>query len=301
MIDRDKIRITLDRGTLHFTQPVNGIVFGAVFHGAGHIHVSPPNQYESQQLELFIKQDGLNSAFDEAVFTFTDQTFDEVSPKVQPGGTPENDGLYAVRMQQNEDLGAAFLPRLFKSVMGTGGFRTRSALFLADVKTAEHGWIEALFDASEPEEINVGRWVDVGPVKHFDIWTSFPANNRSASAAFDVPFAKADYAIQGYDLDTAVTNSSELAATAKIKIETRWSGERVLLFGLDSNLRVDKITESEGAPLTFFEARETKDRNQSYGDYVAVVLPAPTVSGQARTFTIHYAGKHVIRQVGPGQ
>jgi Peptidase family M1 domain len=298
VIDRDRIRITLDSGTLHFTQPVNGIVFGAVFHGTGHIRVSPPNQYESQQLELFIKQDGLNATFDDAVFTFTDKTFDEVSAKLQPGGAATNDGLYATRMQQNEDLGAAFLPRLFKSVMGAD--RTKSALFLADVKTAEHGWIEALYDASEPEEINVGRWVDVGPVKHFDIWTSFPANNRSASAAFDVPFAKADYVIQSYDMDLAVTNSSELTATAKVKIETRWPGERVLLFGLDSNLRVDKITESEGAPLTFLEARETKDRNQSYGDYVAVVLPAPTVSGQTRTFTIHYAGKHVIRQVGPG-
>ncbi len=260
--------------------------------------VSPPNQYESQQVELFIKQDGLTVAFDDAVFSFTDKTFDEVSAKLQPGGTPENDGLYATRMQLNEDLGAAFLPRLFKSVMGAD--RTKSALFLADVKTAERGWIEALYDASEPEEINVGRWVDVGPVKHFDIWTSFPANNRSASAAFDVPFAKADYVVKSYDMELAVTNSSELTATAKVKIETRWPGEHVLLFGLDSNLRVDKITESDGPPLFFVEARETRDRNQSYGDYVAVVLPAKTESGKTSTFTIHYAGKHVIRQVGPG-
>jgi aminopeptidase N len=260
--------------------------------------VSPPNQYESRQLELFIKQDGLNATFDEAAFSFTDKTFDEISAKVQWAGTSPNDGLYATRMQQNEDLGAAFLPRLFKSVMGAD--RSKSALFLADVKTAEHGWIEALNDASVPEEISVGRWVDVGPVKHFDIWTSFPANNRSASDAFNVPLAKADYMIQSYDMDLTVTNSSELTATAKVRIETRWPGERVLLFGLDSNLRVDKVTESDGAPLYFVEARETKDRNQPYGDYVAVTLPAPTESGQTRTFTIHYAGKRVIRQVGPG-
>lgn len=298
VIERDRVRITLESGTLHFTQPMNGIVFGAVFHGSGHIRVSLPNQYESQQLELFIKQDGLNAAFDDAVFSFTDKTFDEISAKVQWGGTPAGDSLYATRIQQNEDLGAAFLPRLFKSVMGTD--RTKSALFLADVKTAEHGWIEALYDAAEPEEIKVGRWVDVGQVKNFDIWTSFPANNRSASDAFDVPLAKADYMIKSYDMDVAVTNNSELTATANVKIETRWPGERVLLFGLDSNLRVDKVSESEGAPLTFFEARQSKDRNQSYGDYVVVVLPAPTQANQIRTFTIHYAGKRVIQQVGPG-
>jgi Peptidase family M1 domain len=298
VIERDRIRITLDSGTLHFTQPVNGIVFGAVFSGAGHIRVSAPNQYESQQLELFIKQDGLNATFDEAAFSFTDKSFDEISAKVQWGGSSPNDGLYATRMQQNEDLGAAFLPRLFKSVMGTD--RTKSALFLADVRTAEHGWLEALYDASEPEEINVGRWVDVGSVKHFDIWTSFPAHDVSATDAFNVPFAKADYVIKSYDMDLAVTNSSELTATDKVEIETRWPGERVLLLGLDSNLRVDKVSESDGPPLFFVEAHETKDRNQSYGDYVAVVLPAPTEPGQTRTLTIHYAGKRVIRQVGPG-
>jgi aminopeptidase N len=146
----------------------------------------------------------------------------------------------------------------------------------------------------------VGRWVDVGAQKHFDIWTSFPAHDVTASTAFNVPLAKADYAIQGYDMAVVVTNSSDLSATAKVKMETRWPGERVLLFGLDSNLRVDRVTESDGPPLNFIQSRETKDRNQSYGDFVAVTLPAPTEAGQVRTLTLHYAGKRVIRQVGPG-
>jgi hypothetical protein len=298
LIERDRMRITLESGTLHFTQPVNGIVFGAVFSGAGHLQVTPPNPLEAQQLEFFTRQKTMNAAFDQAVFSFTDKAFDEISAKVQWAGTSPNDALYATRMQQNEDLGAAFLPRLFKSVMGAD--RTKSALFLADVKIREYGWVDALYDASEPEEIKVGRWVDVGPLKNFDVWMSFPAHDVSASTAFDVPFAKDDYAIKSYDMEVAVTNNSELTATAKVKIETRWPGERVLLWGLDSNLRVDKVTESDGPPLFFVEARESKDRNQSYGDYVAVVLPAPTESSQTRTFTIHYSGKRVIRKVGPG-
>ena len=297
-IVRDRIHIMLDSGTLHFTQPVNGIVTGAVFHGAGRIQVSPPNQYESQQLQFFIKQDGLSATFDEAAFSFTDKTFDEISAKAQWGGTSPNDGLYATRMQQNEDLGAAFLPRLFKSVMGAD--RTKSALFLADVKTAKSGWVAALYDASEPEEIKVGRWVDVGPLKNFDIWTSFPAHGISPSAAFDVPLAKADYVFKSYDMDVSVTDSSDLTATARSRIETRWAGERVLLFDLDSNLRVDKVSEGDGPALFFVQARVVKDRNQSYGDFIAVVLPTATESGQTRSLTIQYGGKRAIRRVGPG-
>jgi len=91
-IVHDRIRITLESGTLHFTKPINGIVTGAVFSGSGRIRVSPPNQYESQQLELFIKQDGLNSTFDEAAFSFSDKTFDEVAAKVQWEEIPQTMG-----------------------------------------------------------------------------------------------------------------------------------------------------------------------------------------------------------------
>jgi hypothetical protein len=300
VIERDRIHITLASGTLHFTQPVNGVVFGAVFHGSGQLQMTAPNPRESQQLALFTKdREALKVEFDEAVFSFTDRTFDEISAKVTWGSAASsNEDLYASRIQQNEDLGAAFLPRLFKSVMATD--RTKSALFLADVKTKEYGWMDATYDSAEPEEIKVGRWADVGPVKIFDIWMSFPAGGRSASEAFDVPLAKADYVIHTYDMDVNIGNNTEMTTTAKLTIETRWPGERVLLFGLNSNLRVDKVTDSQGTSLTIIEAKETKDRYQSYGDYVAIVMPNSLAAGQTQVITFHYAGKRVIRQVGPG-
>ncbi len=300
VIERDRIHITLTSGTLHFTQPVNGVVFGAVFHGSGKLQMTAPNPREGQQLNLFTKNsEVLTAEFEDAAFSFTDKTFEEIAAKVTWGGaTSANDDLYAVRLQQNEDLGAAFLPRLFKSVMATD--RTKSALFLADMKTKEYGWMEATDDASEPEEIRIGRWGDIGPLKIFDVWMSFPAGGRSSSEAFDVPLAKADYMIHGYEMDVNIGNNTEMTTTAKVTLETRWPGERVILFGLNSNLRVDKITDSQGTSLTFIEAREQKDRAQSYGDYVAVVMPNPIQAGQTQTITFQYAGKRLIRQVGPG-
>jgi hypothetical protein len=299
VITRDRIRVVLDSGTLHFTQPVNGIVFGAVFSGQGHLQMSPPNPQEAQQLQLLTKQNDLNLPFSEAAFSFTDKTFDEIAAKVKWGGASgANDDLLASRIQTNEDLGAEMLPRLFKSVMGAD--RSKSALFLADIKTSEHGWIQVKSDTSEPEEISIGRWVEVGGGKLFDTWMSFPAGGRSSSDAYNVPFEKADYVIQSYDMDVAVTGGADLNATAKVSLETRWAGERVLLFSLDSNARVDKVTNAQGAALTFFQAREQKDRNQSYGDYVAVVFPSPLEAGQAQVLTLHYGGKRIVRQVGPG-
>ena len=46
-ITRDRIRITLTNGTIQLTKPVNGIVFGAAFHGTGRVQVDPPNPLEA--------------------------------------------------------------------------------------------------------------------------------------------------------------------------------------------------------------------------------------------------------------
>jgi hypothetical protein len=298
-LDRDRIRITLESGGIRFTQPVNGVVTGMVFHGNGKLQVSSPNAIETQQLQRFLKANEVNLSFTEATFSFTDNTFHDISGKVQWSAGGGTDDSYASRMDARENLGFAFLPKLFKNVMATD--RSKSALFLADVKTNDRGWVEALYQADRPEEISVGRYSDIAAAyKNFDAWMSFPAGNRTSAEAFALPLAKADYVIRSYDVDSTVTGGAELMSGAKVNFEERWSDEHVLLFNLDSNLRVDKVSDSEGHALVFFQARENKDRPQGYGDYVAVVLASPTQEGRNSTLTIHYAGKRVVVQAGPG-
>ncbi len=299
VITRDRIRIVLDLGTIHFTQPVNGVVFGAVFSGQGHLQISPPNPQEAQQLRFFSKESEMNHMFSEAAFTFTDKTFDEIAAKVRWGeAKATNDDLLAARIQAGEDSGAEFLPRLFKSVMDAD--RSKSELFMAEMKTDDRGWLQAKYDASEPEEVSVGHWADAGAGRIFDVWMSFPAGGRTSSEAFNVPFAKADYVIRSYDMDVHATSSADLSATSKTKIETQWAGERVMLFGLDSNLRVEKVSDEKGASLFFIQARQRKDRNQSYGDYVAVVMPEPIQEKRTMVLNFQYGGKRAIQSAGAG-
>ena len=193
-IVRDRVHITLLDGTIQFTQPVNGIVFGAVFHGKGSLRVDPPNSTEAQQLYLFTKQEKLNLQFTEATFSFTDSLLDDVAKQVtwQASG-PASDALYAERQKERESLGAAYLPRLFKGVLS--GDKNRTAYFLADIKTGDAGWVEAVSDSMQPEEIRVARWRDVGPLKILDVWMSFPVADHDPRHVFDDPVSHADYLI----------------------------------------------------------------------------------------------------------
>jgi Peptidase family M1 domain len=298
-IVRDRVHITLVSGTIQFGQPANGVVFAAVFHGEGRVKVDPPNAIEAQQLQLFTKQDKIDYKFSEATFSFTDDLMEEVGKQVKwKGGGAASDDLYNNRQKFREDMGQAVIPRLVQGIMSTD--RKRSAYFLADLKTDEKHWVIIEDDAQEPEEITIGRWVDVGPVRNLDTWMQFPAGGRSSADAWKDPLAKRDFSIPRYSIDANVTSGAELSATTKVDLEPRLDGQIVLVFGLDSNLRVDSIKDGQGKALAFVQAREGKDRYQSYGDYVAVTLGEPLKKGTPQRLEFHYAGKRAIRKAGNG-
>ena len=298
-IVRDLVHITLTDGTIQFAQPANGIVFGAVFHGNGRLQADPPNPIEAQQLFLFTKQPKLDMPFTDATFSFTDGLLEEVAKQVKWLGTgPAADELYAKRQQEREDLGAEYFPRLFKSVMS--GDRKRTGYFLADLKTKDKGWVEVRDDAMQIEEIRVGRWAEVSGGKILDTWMNFPAGGRDPRHAYDDPAARQDFLIPNYKMATSVADNAELNATTEATVQPRYSGEVVLLFSLDSNLRVSSVKDGHGHTLEFLQARERKDRNQSYGEYLAVTLAVPTQAGQNEQVVFQYGGKRVVRKVGDG-
>ncbi len=181
-IVRDRIHIKLVSGTIQFAQPANGVTFAAVFHGQGHIELTPPNPLEAQQLSLFTKQIKISYAFTDATFSFTDGLLEEVEKQVKwkPAGGGGDD-LYTNRQREREDLGQSALPRMLQGVLATD--KKRTAFFLADLKLGGKDWVQFRDDALDPEEIRVGRWVDVGPYRTFDIWMEFPAGGDDGSAS----------------------------------------------------------------------------------------------------------------------
>src|SRR5262249_36022266 len=152
---------------------VNGMTFGAAFRGKGRVDVEPPNKLEAQQLKLFTKQEAINFAFTEGTFSFTDGLAEEVGKQVKwatPGAT--GDDLYANRQKARENLGEGALPRMLQGLMA--GDRAHTAFFLADLKLTGKDWVEFQYDALDPEEISVSRWVSGGPAKFQDTWMHFP-------------------------------------------------------------------------------------------------------------------------------
>lgn len=241
----------LAEGVLHFLEPVAGQTPGAEFHGKGRLRIEPPNALEAQQLRLLAKQDVLDLEFSDAVFIFSDGTFEEVSKGAHwlPGGSGPA-AFYAERLRVGEDVGRELLPRIFKSLLSPD--KERNKLFFADVKTADRGWIQARYDALDAEEIQAGHWVEWVRLTHFETWLSFPAGGRSSADSFSDPVARQDATIRAYRVEAGVNDEQELRATTQVSLEYRVPGERVLVFELDSNLRVSGVKSAGGIDLAYF-------------------------------------------------
>jgi len=132
------------------------------------------------------------------------------------------------------------------------------------------------------------------------VWMSFPAGAKTSAEVWKDPRAKEDFSIRGYHIDAQVTSGTELNATTRVDIDPRLAGQSVLIFDLDSNLRLDSIKNSQGNALSFYQSRENKDRFQSYGNYVAVGLAQPLQLGEPQSLEFRYAGKRAIRKAGNG-
>lgn len=300
-LTRDRIRITLTDGTIEFTEPAGGRVFGAAFKGNGRIEMMPPNEGEAEQLELFTKQKTLTMAFSEATFSFTDGTFEEIAKQVKWTNTGDNSlaQLYQDRQRTREDLAAEIVPRIFEGVLSSD--HTKTAYFAADLKTNNAGWVLATYDALELEEVRIGRYESRGtPALLFDTWMSFPAGDSNAMQVDENPLAREVFLPRKYEIDTTLTGGAYMSATTAVDLQYQLAGERALVFSLSANLRVSAVKDEHGASLPFFQPKEPKDRYPTYGDYVAVVLPQATSQGQEKTLTFQYEGKHFVQHVGTG-
>lgn len=84
-LDRPSIHISLEDGTIAFTQDVFGKITGAFFEGEGEILLIPPNEVERKSMSLFTGMAILEERFATAYFRFNDDVMTELRPDLRSG------------------------------------------------------------------------------------------------------------------------------------------------------------------------------------------------------------------------
>jgi len=315
-VDRAAFHLTLEDGTLAFTQDVSGRVTGAFFAGEGEILLSPPNQVERVSMTLFTGGAILEERFASAYFRFNDNTYAELLPSLLPA----DDGPAFVS-QWNEtahNLAEGDALRLLmtfsKSLPVSGELEqgTPSPLVSNDdrflhvrVHGQRLGTFDLFFDTDTTEQIWAGQLKTVEGASYYDVWTSFslPAGNGQPESVNQTvgEGGKADaIAVTQFKIRAEIKPPTRIEAEANLQLEVRQGGGRAVLFELSRALQISQV-EADGRMVEFIHnpAIEGSQLARQGNDLVAVVFPQPLRTGQKLELRFVYAGE-VLSEVGAG-
>jgi hypothetical protein len=317
-IDRAAIHITLNDGTIGFTEDVAGRVTGAFFEGDGEILLSPPNVYERASMALFTSEAILEERFVTAYLRFNDDTFAQLRPSLVPvdyGPAFLSQWNQTARNLADGDALRVFMTlSRFLPVVGQTAEATATPVnaendgdrFLhARLQGLRLGTFDLYFDADTPEQVWAGQSKTADSTTYYDVWTSFSSTqaHRSSEAvnATVGEGGKSDsIAISQYKIRADIKPPTQLDAEALLQMEVRQGGQRAVLFELSRALQVKEV-EADGHPVEFIHnpAVEGTQRARHGNDLVAVVFPEALRTGERLQLRFVYGGE-VLSEAGGG-
>jgi Peptidase family M1 domain len=327
-LDRSSVHITLEDGTIAFTQDVMGRITGAFFEGYGEVLLTPPNSVERRSMSLFTGMAILEEHFETAYFRFNDDAANELRPDLR---ATDNRQEFVDRWGETaRNLSETDATRLLMTfsrmlpVMGGTSSKEQAEMvqsadtvdrFLhARLQGAKLGVFDIYFDSSASEQVQVGqpKAAEDGDV-YYNVWTSFstvPApvppkvvqtsRDESAETGGETAAEARIVDARRYTIAVEVRPPKEIHAHARVQFEVRRSGSRTLVFELSRFLQVESV-KLEGQPVEFIHnpAVEGTQLSRRGNDLVAVVLPAPARAGQKIDLEFVYGGE-VLAEAGSG-
>jgi len=293
-LDRGSIHISLDDGTIAFTEEVDGHVTGAIFVGDGELLLIPPNSVERNSVAFFTGAAILEERFSFAYFRFNDDLLAELKTSLraadQPGDFVELWNHSATSLARQDAL------RLLISFTNGSEYDPSKAgdhLLHAYIGGARLGTFEVRYDSLLPEPVFVGGHKVVEGNDYYDVWASFAEKKvQQEETDPDVGLLGThDFSVTQFTISTDVKPPTEISATAVLSLTPRRSGSRVLLFELSRLLQVQSV-EADGSRVEFIhnQAVEGSQLARRGNDALAVLLPSPMKAGVPIRMKIGYSG-----------
>jgi hypothetical protein len=274
---RDAATFTFLTGRIAFAAPVAGRVLAAKFQGEGKVEFEPPSDVDQRQLARFTKKPKLEDTFREAVFYFTDDTYEELSKLVKIRQVPDADlGIFASSQKQYSENYNGWVDnaRKFYPTMRNMAARMLSDLtdesskgfFLADFKGVKSG--DLLLQISWNRDsllypgINKGEEVMLLHMVRGEFtewWSGFHLAPEYAQSPH--PDHRALLAHSASTLmDLTIAKDNTISATVQMEY-TVDGAVRVLPFNLNGVLRISSVEDGSGNKVSFIQEDRKLDND----------------------------------------
>ncbi len=296
-IVRDAGTINLHSGTLCLLAPVQGMVTGAVFRGSGTFSLQSDDPREQTQMRMLTNGPGISEEFEKLVLRFADGTPDELKKALS---TKSSGGCSGDLLEDNQkylrtELKYNLAARLLQPVLAG----QPDGLFFAFFHGKKYGKLGFVveprgveFGDLQPEEVALIAFND----SKFGIWygghlltearNGWKVKQTSHETGFLKPL--------NHKIDATIDRSGFLTATTSETFIAQVDNLRVIPFNLFHQLRVSKVTDANGSPLSWIQERQDED-----SDYFAI-LAKPVKKGDQVIVTSNYSGKDAVHKEGEG-
>ncbi len=324
-LDRSAVHISLEDGTIAFTQDVMGRITGAFFAGDGEVLLTPPSTVERSSMSLFTGMAILEEHFATAYFRFNDDAAAELRPDLRAAGNQQE---FVEQFVQHwgttaQNLANADAMRLlltFSRMLPVTGTTAperadpaqpdaEDRFLHARLQGTKLGVFDVYYDSEAVEQVEAGqaKTADHGD-QYYDVWTSFstvdagtaPRKPGAAPAPAGKRAHEGQVVVRRYAITTEVRPPKEIHARARLQCDVVEGGDRALLFELSRFLQIESV-KLDGQPVEFIHnpAVEGTQLSRRGNDVVAVMLPKLAQAGQKLDLEFAYGGE-VLAEAGSG-
>jgi len=318
-LNRSSIQISLDDGTIAFTQDVMGRITGAFFDGEGEILLTPPNAVERRSMSFFTGMAILEERFSTAYFRFNDDAFSELRPDLRKTEDTQDFVQRWNPTVKNLSSGDAmrllltfsrWLPVSGANPANVAPSSNSSDRFLhARLQGTQLGVFDVFYDSTAAEQIEAGQGrAAANNEAYYDVWTSFAVPNAAKPLSIREPSSQPQseqvlsgrIAVRRYVIRTEVLPPKQIHASARLECEVEDGQVRTFIFELSRFLQIEAVT-LNGKPVEFIHnpSLEGTQLARRGNDIVAVVLPHPVSRGERFELEFTYGGE-VLAEAGAG-
>jgi hypothetical protein len=310
----DVATFQLNQGTITFLAPVNGMGTGAIFIGSGHFHLKPITKVSSAELNRRLKTGELDEDFSQIVFRYAGPTGRSLLGATKtktdtPVAAASVLQHWRESVRQRREIPLGFSESLLHGdamenvdaeILSWIYNQDRPGFFDAYIRGTKHKDLRFTFrprggavpGLDSPEEVALINYDPEGMedgIWYLDHFTQEYAKG-TASSQEDRRYV----ASRKFKIETVIGKNDHLTSVATVTFEPLISGERVVKFRLLPNLRVTRVTDSEGKELYFIQESRRQD-----GSFYAI-LPQGLEAHKESSINIEYSGDKVLSNAGSG-
>ena len=318
-INRPGVQISLDDGTIGFTQDVMGRMTGAFFEGEGEILLTPPNEVERRSMSLFTGMAILEERFATAYFRFNDDVMKELRPDLREAEEKQEFVDHWDPSAKNLASGDAMRLLLsFSRMLPVNGGPAEATVVQGENSTERFlharlqgtklGVFDVFFDSTAGEQVQIGQAKAASNGEtYYDVWTSYSLPRAGGSEKPESMSLRSGESERGgpvalhkFTITTEVLPPKRIRAKAIVHCDVRDSGGRTLFFELSRFLQIESL-KLDGEPVEFIHnpALEGTQLARRGNDVVAVIMPQPLAAGKQFALEFVYSGE-VLAEAGSG-